>query len=235
MTTTAEESQSATGGGGQAAGCAREARAPAPAALPCQNSNNSDKPLPRYRLFQVPGQSNLYADREKKHVWDKHDEDTLHRLGKPTGAEARSAFHLRLNVASFIQQWARNHCLFFTVVGCTSVDVRPVSSKEQISQVVIRTNPKVAVADFLNVLISGFQRHGIATRVISNDAELKDEYVVNCQIRAAESQEQFEEAERKGKVRFLPNIKLSPEEAERAAMEQDKAGAKPPKKSKGKK
>ena len=65
------------------------------------------------------------------------------------------------------------------LVGCTSVDVRPVSSKEQISQVVIRKNPKVAVADFLDVLISGFQRHGIATRVISDDAELKDEYVVN--------------------------------------------------------
>ena len=33
----------------------------------------------------------------------------------PTGAEARSAFHLRLNVAAFIQHWGRNHCLFFTV------------------------------------------------------------------------------------------------------------------------
>lgn len=42
-----------------------------------------------------------------------------------------------------------------------------------------------------------------------------------CQVRAAEVQEQFEEAERKGKVRYLPNI--SPEEAERAAQEQDKA------------
>jgi hypothetical protein len=36
-------------------------------------------------------------------------------MGMPTGAEARSAFHLRLNVASFIQSWGRNHCLFFTV------------------------------------------------------------------------------------------------------------------------
>jgi len=45
-----------------------------------------------------------------------------------------------------------------------------------------------------------------------------------CQARSAESQEQFEEAERKGKVRYLPLI--SPEEAERAAKEQDQARGK---------
>ena len=100
---------------GQAAGCSREAAAPAPAGLPCQNSNNSNKTRPRYRLLQVPHAPNLYTDREKKHVWDKHDEDTLHRIGMPTGAEARSAFHLRLNVAAFIEHWGRSHCLFFTV------------------------------------------------------------------------------------------------------------------------
>lgn len=56
-----------------------------------------------------------------------------------------------------------------------------------------------------------------------------------CQVCAAQTEEQFEEAERKGKVRYLPNIKLSPEEAERAAMEQDEVGTKTAKKSKDKK
>lgn len=56
-----------------------------------------------------------------------------------------------------------------------------------------------------------------------------------CQVRAAETQEQFEEAERKGEVRFLPNIKLSPEEAERAAMAQDEGASKAPRKTKSKK
>jgi hypothetical protein len=37
------------------------------------------------------------------------------RSGMPTSAEARSAFHLRLNVAAFIDHWGRNHCLFFTL------------------------------------------------------------------------------------------------------------------------
>ena len=45
-----------------------------------------------------------------------------------------------------------------------------------------------------------------------------------CQARAAETQEQFEEAERKGQVRYLPRI--SPEEAERAAKEQDQSRGK---------
>lgn len=41
-----------------------------------------------------------------------------------------------------------------------------------------------------------------------------------CQSIAAEDLEKFDEAERKGKVRNLPHI--SPEDAERAALEQDK-------------
>jgi len=56
-----------------------------------------------------------------------------------------------------------------------------------------------------------------------------------CQVRAAETQEQFEEAERKGEVRFLPNIKLSPEEAERAAMAQDEGASKASRKAKSRK
>lgn len=101
--------------GERSAGCRRGAPAPAPAALPCQNSNNSDKRRPRYRLTQVPHAPSIYTDREKKHIWEKQDDDTLHRIGMPTSAEARSAFHLRLNVASFIQHWGRDRCLFFTV------------------------------------------------------------------------------------------------------------------------
>ena len=33
----------------------------------------------------------------------------------PSGAEKKSAFHLRLNVESFVRHWGRDHCLFFTV------------------------------------------------------------------------------------------------------------------------
>jgi hypothetical protein len=65
------------------------------------------------------------------------------------------------------------------LAGCTSVNVRPVTSGEQITEVVIRRNPKVAVDDFLDVLIDGFRRHGIASKIISEDVELKDTYVVN--------------------------------------------------------
>ncbi|HVT73941.1 MAG TPA: hypothetical protein VHD61_12465 [Lacunisphaera sp.] len=63
----------------------------------------------------VAGQEGVFTDRSGKRVWDQRDEDTLYRMGMPTGAEARAAFHLRLNVAAFIQHWGRDHCLFFTV------------------------------------------------------------------------------------------------------------------------
>ena len=113
MSTSSESQPVAGDGAGQVAGCGRVAPAPAPAGLPCQNSNNSN--TPRYRLRPVPNQPGVYTDRSKKRLWDQRDDDTLHRFGMPTGAEARSAFHLRLNVAAFIEHWGRSHCLFFTV------------------------------------------------------------------------------------------------------------------------
>ena len=51
--------------------------------------------------------------------------------------------------------------------------------QEPITKVVIRNNPKVVVSDFVEVLVAGFQRHGIEARLVSDDSELKDEYVVN--------------------------------------------------------
>lgn len=100
--------------GERGAGCGREAPAPAPAALPCQNSNNSDKP--RYRLRQAPNASKgLLTDSSGRELWDQRDEDTLTRLGPLSGSEAKMAYHLRLNVAAFIEHWGREHCLFFTL------------------------------------------------------------------------------------------------------------------------
>jgi hypothetical protein len=56
-----------------------------------------------------------------------------------------------------------------------------------------------------------------------------------CQQLAAEAHDEFDAAEAKGKVRYLPLIKLTPEEAERAAADQDQDGAGGGKKKGGKK
>ncbi|MBX3751082.1 MAG: hypothetical protein KF897_13430 [Opitutaceae bacterium] len=95
---------------------APEAAAPAHAGLPCQNSNNSDKKPKHYRLKPIPNQPGFYASKDSKSaVWEQKDEDTLLRWGMPSGAEAKSAYHLRLNVAAFVNHWGRNRCLFFTL------------------------------------------------------------------------------------------------------------------------
>ncbi len=92
------------------------AAAPAPAGLPCQNSNNSNRTTKRYRLKRVQGSSDFFTSRDCPNaVWRQLDEDTLSRWGMPSGAEAKAAFHLRLNVAAFVSYWGRNHCLFFTI------------------------------------------------------------------------------------------------------------------------
>lgn len=63
---------------GRAAGCRREAAAPAPAGLPCRSSNNSDRK--RYRLWPYSGGKGLVTDREGRTIWEKdEDDETLYR------------------------------------------------------------------------------------------------------------------------------------------------------------
>jgi hypothetical protein len=51
--------------------------------------------------------------------------------------------------------------------GCTAVTVRPVDKTLEIKRVCIQDNPKVQVSDFVTVVRDGFDRHGIATEVIT--------------------------------------------------------------------
>ena len=51
--------------------------------------------------------------------------------------------------------------------GCTSIDVRPVASDVPVQDVCIVHNDEVLVSDFVSVLRDGFERHRIATRVVS--------------------------------------------------------------------
>ena len=64
------------------------------------------------------------------------------------------------------------------IAGCTSVNVRPISSGLNITDVCIEENPKVIVEDFLTVVRDGFDRHGIATKVVSRPAPKECEYVL---------------------------------------------------------
>ena len=54
--------------------------------------------------------------------------------------------------------------------GCTAIEVRPVDDVTDIRQVCIVENPKVEVADFVDVLRDGFDRHGIASSVVNPDS-----------------------------------------------------------------
>ncbi len=102
--------------GESAADSGRFAPGSAASALPCQNSNNSDKNTKGYRFQPLRGSDVFYTSKShEKAAWQKLDEDTFARWGQPSGAEAKAAFHLRQNVAAFIKFFGRNHCLFFTV------------------------------------------------------------------------------------------------------------------------
>ncbi|MEY2465658.1 MAG: hypothetical protein QOD03_179 [Verrucomicrobiota bacterium] len=62
--------------------------------------------------------------------------------------------------------------------GCTAVNVQPVSPKNRITHVLIRENPRVPVTDFLDVLVEGFERHGISTKIVPESADFGNAYVV---------------------------------------------------------
>jgi hypothetical protein len=53
------------------------------------------------------------------------------------------------------------------ISGCTAVAVKPASPELQLLRVCIEENPRVEVADFVSVVRDGFERHGIATLLIS--------------------------------------------------------------------
>lgn len=52
------------------------------------------------------------------------------------------------------------------LVGCTSIDVRPVAPNAGLDHVCIVHNDEVLVEDFLSVLRDGFDRHGVATSIV---------------------------------------------------------------------
>jgi hypothetical protein len=62
--------------------------------------------------------------------------------------------------------------------GCTSVSVKPVAAGKELRAVSIVENPKVKVADFVDVLVAGFARHGINAKVVKTEDEAKNEYMV---------------------------------------------------------
>jgi hypothetical protein len=56
--------------------------------------------------------------------------------------------------------------------------VQPLNESLAPSIVCIQENPKVQVSDFLQVLQTGFSRHGIATEVFTGDVPQTCEYVL---------------------------------------------------------
>ena len=129
---------------------AASAAAPAASALPCQNSNNSNQPAKRYRLQPIPGSNGLFfkSKDSRDAVWKKIDGDTIERWGRPSGAEAKSAFHLRLNVASFVEHWVRNHCLFFTVTD--EANLHPTQFARRWNSYLVKNG--AWIASFIRVL-----------------------------------------------------------------------------------
>jgi len=62
--------------------------------------------------------------------------------------------------------------------GCTSIIVRPIDARPEMSHVCIQENPKVLVSDFLPVLRDGLSRHGITSEVFLNPAPTHCDFIL---------------------------------------------------------
>ncbi|MDR0478917.1 MAG: Sbal_3080 family lipoprotein [Burkholderiaceae bacterium] len=65
------------------------------------------------------------------------------------------------------------------LAGCTAIQVSPVSSSVKMHNVCIQENPKVQVADLIQVLEAGFARHGIGTQVFKGQEPANCEFTLN--------------------------------------------------------
>jgi hypothetical protein len=63
--------------------------------------------------------------------------------------------------------------------ACTSIQVSPIDPALSFSHVCIRENPKVQVADFIQVLEDGFARHDVTTEVFSGKKPTHCEFVLD--------------------------------------------------------
>lgn len=141
---------STAGIGPEGAARSRAERGPGgPSGLPCQNSNNSNKDRKRYRLTHIAGPDGFFRSKSHKNaIWDQYDSDTFRRVGLPSGVEAKSAFHLRINVTAFVEHWGRNHCLFFTVTD--EANLHPTQFARRWNSYRVRSG--TWIASFIRVL-----------------------------------------------------------------------------------
>jgi len=77
-----------------------------------------------------------------------------------------------------MKKFAFISAVVITVSGCTSIDVRAVDPTLKMSHVCIQENPKVLVTDFVQVVEDGFERNGISTKIISNNATNECVYIL---------------------------------------------------------
>ena len=64
------------------------------------------------------------------------------------------------------------------LLSCTSITVRPVESRSQMTHVCIKHNPKVLVDDFVPVVRDGLSRHGVSSEEFSGNALPHCEFIL---------------------------------------------------------
>jgi len=65
-----------------------------------------------------------------------------------------------------------------SATACTSIKVQPISSDNYPDKICIEENPKVIVGDFLDIIRSRIESHGIDTEVYTNEIPDDCEYIL---------------------------------------------------------
>lgn len=72
---------------------------------------------------------------------------------------------------------------FIFIVGCTSIDVRPISHSHNLMHVCIEDNPKVIVRDFVAAIEYHLERYAITSELFQNRAPTHCEFILQYTAR----------------------------------------------------
>lgn len=68
--------------------------------------------------------------------------------------------------------------VFIFTLGCTSIEVTPISAEEKLTDVSIKENPKVIVDDYLPLVEKAFNDRGIKTHHFNSSQEAPTPYIL---------------------------------------------------------
>ena len=118
------------------------------------------------------------CNRACKNVGECYIDDTIHDSEIASGLPGTTKMDCKMKRVLFLCAVA------FGLVGCTSIEVKPLAYDPELTEISLIDNPRVIVHDFVPVLEKHLAERGIGLKRVSEFAQLeRDEYGIRYSAR----------------------------------------------------